>query len=284
MSARSRLFTRRRILGGLLGCGAAGGAWMRWVEPGWLKVTRHSVPLWPDKPAGAPLRMLQLSDFHADPMSLAQIRHSVEMGVAEKPDLICLTGDFITWKYGQWDEYAAILAPLSAAAPTYAVPGNHDGGGWARHKGYADNSLVRAMLERAGISLLHNRRVPLEIKGRRFVLAGLGDWWADEMRPAEAFAGYQPQPDVPVILLSHNPDTKDRLTSWPWNLMLCGHTHGGQLSLPVIGTPFAPVRDKRYVRDLHRWNDRWLHITAGVGALHHLRFNCRPEISVLELS
>jgi predicted MPP superfamily phosphohydrolase len=284
MSARSRLFTRRRILGGLLGCGAAGGAWMRWVEPGWLKVTRHSLPLWPGKPAGAPMRLLQLSDFHADPMSLAQIRHSVELGLAEKPDLICLTGDFITWKFGQWDEYAAVLAPLAAAAPTYAIPGNHDGGGWARHRGYADNSLVRGMLERARIPLLDNRRVPLEINGRRFVLAGLGDWWADEMRPAVAFAEYQPLPDVPVILLSHNPDTKDRLTSWPWDLMLCGHTHGGQLSLPVIGTPFAPVRDKRYVRDLHRWNNRWLHITAGVGALHHLRFNCRPEISVLELA
>jgi predicted MPP superfamily phosphohydrolase len=279
-----RCFTRRRVLAGLLGSGVAGGAWMRFVEPGWLKVTRHTVPLWPGHTGAPPLRLLHLSDFHADPMSLAHIRHSIELGLAEKPDLICLTGDFITWKYDQWDEYTSILATLSAAAPTFAVLGNHDGGGWARHKGYPDNSLVRSMLEKAKVTLLHNRRVPLEIAGRRFVLAGLGDWWADEMRPVAAFAGYQREPAVPLILLSHNPDTKGPLAAWPWDLMLCGHTHGGQLSLPLIGTPFAPVRDKGYVRDLHRWNDRWLHITAGVGALHHMRFNCRPEISVLELT
>ena len=217
-------------------------------------------------------------------MSLAHVRRSVEMGLAEKPDLICLTGDFITHKYDRWDEYAAILKALPNAAPTYAILGNHDGGGWARHKGYADTVLVRAMLERAEIPLLHNRRVPLEIAGRRFVLAGLGDWWADEMDAASAFKAYRPERGVPTILLSHNPDTKDRLTTWPWNLMLCGHTHGGQLSLPLIGTPFAPVRDKRFVRDLHSWEGRWLHITAGVGALHSMRFNCRPEVSVLELT
>ncbi len=277
-----RHFTRRRVLAGLFAGGAGGGAWMRYVEPGWLKVARHNVPLWPEK--SDPVRLLHLSDLHADPMSLAEIRSAVELGIAEKPDLICLTGDFITWKYDQWDEYATILAKLPAAAPVYAVLGNHDGGGWARHNGYPDTSLVRGMLERAGIPLLHNRRESLTIKGRRFTLAGLGDWWADEMRPAEAFAGHQPRPEEPVILLSHNPDTKDKLTSWPWHLMLSGHTHGGQLSLPLVGTPFAPVRDKRYVRGLHRWNERWLHITSGVGALHHMRFNCRPEISVLELS
>ena len=66
--------------------------------------------------------------------------------------------------------------------------------------------------------------------------------------------------------------------------MLSGHTHGGQLSLPVIGTPFAPVRDKRFVHGLHSWNNRRLHITSGVGALHHMRFNCRPEVSLLELA
>lgn len=280
---RRKFFTRRRILAGLLGSGAAAGAWMRYVEPGWVKTVQHSVPLWTARTAAPPLRLLHLSDFHADPMTPEEIGHAIQLGIAQKPDLICLTGDFITWKYDRWDEYAAVLAPLAAAAPVFAVLGNHDGGAWARHKGYPDTTLVRALLDRAGITLLHNRRTTLEMKGRRLTLAGLGDWWADEMRPAEAFAGYTAERDTPVVLLSHNPDTKDRLSPWPWDLMLSGHTHGGQLSLPFIGTPFAPVRDKRFVRGLHPWNNRHLHITAGVGALHHMRFNCRPEISVLEL-
>ncbi len=70
---------------------------------------------------------------------------------------------------------------------------------------------------------------------------------------------------------------------YPWDLMLCGHTHGGQLSLPVIGTPFAPVRDKKYVAGLHKWNNKQIHITRGVGNVLGLRFNCPPEVSVLEL-
>jgi predicted MPP superfamily phosphohydrolase len=275
---------RRRILGGLLAAGAGAGGWMRFVEPFWTKVVRERVTLPFTQTGGRPLRLLHLSDFHADPMPLDHIASAITAGLAEKPDLICLTGDFITWKYDRWDEYAAILKPLAAAAPAFAILGNHDGGGWARHSGYPDTSLVRSLLERAGISLLHNRRTELDIAGRKLVLAGLGDWWADEVRPAEAFDGWRAQPGVPVVLMSHNPDTKDQLAAWPWNLMLCGHTHGGQLSLPLIGEPFAPIRDKRFVRGLHRWQGRWLHITAGVGALHSLRFNCRPEISLLELS
>jgi predicted MPP superfamily phosphohydrolase len=104
------------------------------------------------------------------------------------------------------------------------------------------------------------------------------------MQPAEAFAGWQREPGVPLILLSHNPDTKQRLLRYSWDLMLSGHTHGGQLSLPLVGEPFAPIEDKAHVHGLYRWEDRWLHITAGVGALHSLRFNCRPEVSVLTLT
>ena len=65
--------------------------------------------------------------------------------------------------------------------------------------------------------------------------------------------------------------------------MLCGHTHGGECDLAFFGTPFAPVKDKRYVRGLHPWKDRWIHTTKGVGSLYGVRFNCRPEVSLLTL-
>ena len=89
---------------------------------------------------------------------------------------------------------------------------------------------------------------------------------------------------MPVVLLSHNPDTKDHLLDFAWDVMLSGHTHGRQLSLPLIGEPFSPIVDKRYVRGLYRWENRWLHISAGVGSLHTARFNCRPEVSLLTLA
>jgi predicted MPP superfamily phosphohydrolase len=90
-----------------------------------------------------------------------------------------------------------------------------------------------------------------------------------------------PKGDTLRILLNHNPDAKDLVRSYEWDLMLCGHTHGGQVCLPFIGAPFAPVRDKRYLHGLYAWNKRWLHISSGVGNLHGIRFNCRPEVSLL---
>jgi uncharacterized protein len=66
--------------------------------------------------------------------------------------------------------------------------------------------------------------------------------------------------------------------------MVCGHTHGGQIRLPLLGTPFAPVIDMRYVEGLHPWNDRQIYITRGVGNLHGLRFNCPPQVSLLEVT
>ena len=272
-------------MAGCLAAGAGAASWTRFIEPWWFKVAHCTVPL---GLGGEPLRLLQLSDMHADPMPLDYLRKTFRAGLALKPDLICVTGDFITHKYDQWDGYAALLTELSAAAPTFAILGNHDGGKWAHrpgyHDGYADTKLVRAMLDTAHIPLLHNRRERLEFRGHALDLVGLGDWWADEMDPVSAFSGWQREPGVPVILLSHNPDTKERLLPFPWDVMLSGHTHGGQLSLPFVGEPFAPIRDKRFVRGLYRWENRWLHVTAGVGSLHTARFNCRPEVSVLALT
>ena len=272
--------TRRRFSAGLFAAVLGGAGWMRFVEPWWFKTTRREVPL---GLGGGRLKLLHLSDFHADPMPLNHVARCIRAGLAEKPDLVCLTGDFITQKYDQWDAYAALLAEAAKAAPTFAILGNHDGGRWARWHGYADTKDVRALLDKAGVRLLHNEAERFEHANGRILLAGLGDLWAEEMEPAAVLGGRQRERDVPLVLMSHNPDTKDLLQPYAWDLMLSGHTHGGQLSLPVIGEPFAPVVDKRYVRDLHRLGERWLYITAGVGCLHTTRFNCRPEISLLTL-
>lgn len=283
LPAPRRIFTRRNFFRTVLAAGMGGvglGAYMRFVEPWWPKTTQFTVPIGLD---GGKLRLLHLSDLHAEPMPLEYLRKTIREGLALQPDLICLTGDYITTKYEEWDAYAAVLAELSKAAPTFATLGNHDGGRWARYSGYRDTRLVETMLAQAGIPVLHNRSVPFEHAQGRLRLVGVGDYWAGEVEARRAFGGRDPAPDRPTVLLSHNPDSKEDLMSEPWDLMLCGHTHGGQLSLPVMGEPFLPVRDKRYVRDLYQLGTRWLHITAGVGSLHRMRFNCRPEISLLTL-
>lgn len=271
--------TRRHFL--LLGPMAA-LAYMRFGEPRWLDVGRHEVTLARD--GRPPLTLLQLSDFHASAfVSLEMIATAVQLALRScTPDLICLTGDYITWKWEDWDGYSKVLAPLAKVAPTFACMGNHDGGKWAAScRGYDHHGLVEAMLVQAGVRLLHNHSAALAANGWRLNVVGVGDEWAQEMDPALAFRGIGPADFT--VLLSHNPDTKTELRQFPWDLLLCGHTHGGQLDLPVIGTPFAPIRDKRYVAGLHRWEERWLHVTKGVGNLHGMRFHCRPEVSVLTL-
>ena len=262
--------------------GVATAGYMRFWEPGWLEINRHEVPLGDN---GEPVRLLHLSDLHASRVvSLEYLRHAIDVGLEQQPDLICLTGDYITWKYERYDEYSRVLAILSDAAPTFACLGNHDGGKWAgKSRGYPDSNHVRGVLSNADITLLHNETHTLEVNMRELNLVGLGDVWNGEFDAAKAFAA-KTKPEVPTIVLSHNPNTKKQLTPYEWQLMLSGHTHGGQVWVPGIGAPFAPVRDKRYVKGLHEWEGRWLHITKGVGNLHGVRLNCRPEVSLLTLT
>jgi uncharacterized protein len=277
---KNRLLNRRNFLG-LCGGGAVGAAYTRFAEAEWLEVNEPKL-VW--REGGAEIRVLHLSDFHASSVvSLDYISRAIDLGLAQKPDLICLTGDFVTSKYESFSEYTGILKKAGQAAPAFACVGNHDGGSWVsrRGHGYTSWANVGEMLKTAGVNLLHNERRVVEVKGRALQLVGLGDLWAEEMNPSKAFSGARQ--DLRTILLSHNPDSKALNAQFGWDLMLSGHTHGGQLRLPFIGTPFAPVDDKRYVAGLKRWQDRWIHVTKGVGNLHGLRFNCRPEVSLLRL-
>ena len=113
-------------------------------------------------------------------------------------------------------------------------------------------------------------------------MVGVADLWSREIEAERAFASVDPH--HPVVLLSHNPDSKDVLGAYPWDLMLSGHTHGGQVILPITGPGFAPVRDKRYVAGLKPWGSRQIHVTRGVGNVGGVRFRCRPEVSLLLIS
>ncbi len=271
--------TRRKLLFSFFG--ATPLLYPCYWEPRWLDVTHRKVKL--DQPVGArPIRILHLADLHASVfVPLSMIHRAITAGLAQKPDLICLTGDFITMRQ-DFDErgYAMALRRLSEAAPTYAVLGNHDGGSWTwRHFGYPDHRVVERILENAGIELLHNRSIKIEARGETLTLVGVGDLWSGEVDGRRAFLNVDV--DTPTVLLAHNPDTKDALRRQPWDLMLSGHTHGGQIIVPFEGVRYAPVRDKRYVAGLKPWGTRMIHVTRGVGNLGGVRFRCRPEASLL---
>jgi len=275
--------TRRKFLATMGCCVAGSGFYVRVVEPHWLTVGRHNFRL-ARGGHSPPLRILQLSDLHASRVvSLNFISEAVRMGLELHPDLICLTGDFITRGHKQLDGYAEVLQPLSATLPTFACLGNHDGGVWAaRRNGDSDTSRVREVLANAGVTLLHNSAQTVRVRDRNLRVVGLGDIWAGEMQPMIAFATPDPGADA-TIVLSHNPDTKDYMKAYAWDLLLSGHTHGGQVRLPFIGAPVVPVRDKRFLEGLHEWEGRQVHVTRGVGNLYGVRFNCPPEVSLLTL-
>ena len=215
-----KLFTRRRFLAAA-GLFAVGTGYAFGIEPRWLGVGRHAVKL-SQGVSRRSLKLLQLSDLHASHVvSMNFIAEAVQLGLSLKPDLICLTGDFITRGYNQLDGYAEILKPLADSAPTFACLGNHDGGLWAaRRRGYADTNRVRDLLVKSGATLLHNSAKTIRVRDWDLTLVGVGDLWAGEMQPLLAFDSLQPTAGTATIVLSHNPDSKQWLTPFAWDLLL----------------------------------------------------------------
>jgi predicted MPP superfamily phosphohydrolase len=262
-----------------------------WVEPRRLRLSRLKVgvPRLPAELEG--LKVLHISDLHVKsaakqfPQEIAQ--QAVEMVLSRQPDIVCVTGDL-----GQASRHIELAAdrlrPL-AQVPTYAVMGNHD------HDKMLESEFAgppeariempewRAIVERAGLKVLHNQHQPLEIRGHPVVIAGAGD----------ASCGYD---DLPAtlsegprgalhLLLSHSPDIMDCPESDWADLVLCGHTHGGQAKLPLIGTPWAPVwRDRRRSEGLFRVGEAICFVSRGVCAGIRTRFLCPPEVCEITLT
>jgi uncharacterized protein len=251
------------------------------IESRWLEKVIQPVVL---SKVERRIRILHLSDLHFSRfVPIGLIDHAIDIGLAEKPDIIVVTGDFISDSQEiDLDRYVRSLKRLSAAAPAFATLGNHDGGSWTTTiGGYPDSAVVQKLLGKSGLTLLQNDLRKIELNGQRIQLIGVGDLWNGGVDPDSAFAAVDDQ--GPIVLLAHNPDTKDHVGNAKWDLMLSGHTHGGQVLVPVVGTHFVPVKDKRFIAGLKFWNDRQVYITRGVGSLGGIRVNCRPEVTVLDL-
>lgn len=271
--------TRRKwfqIAGGSAFAAAGSGLYATTIEPAWFDVSQTTVRL---PKLAAPLRVLHLSDLHSsDSVPTHLLIEAAREGIASKPDLICLTGDYVS-SFRAYDAkgLGQIFRMLANAAPTFAVVGNHD-----CHRDYSSQE-IRLQLYSAGVEILHNRSTVVEPRdGVKLVLAGTGDLWNRlEFQPQEAFRAVDAE--LPVIALIHNPDAKSIVQEHPWDLMLSGHTHGGQVMIPFMDPYWLPVSDHRYIAGLYQWGGRQLYITRGVGSTKGIRFRCRPEVSVLNL-
>ncbi len=262
--------------------GAAGSAlYATNIETRWLEVSRTVIRL---PKLTAPVRILHLSDLHSSPeVPNGLLWNAARAAIAAKPDLICLTGDYVS-NFVQHDEKGLreTFRLLLGAAPVHAVMGNHDSGSW---DGTAHTSKpIRDLLESCGVTVLHNRSARFDARnGASLSLIGVGDLWNyEEFQPADGFR--DADPELPAIVLSHNPDSKKPLAEHPWDLMLSGHTHGGQVLVPFVEPTWLPVVDRRFVAGRYDWHGRQLYITRGVGSTKGIRFRCRPEVSILDLA
>jgi hypothetical protein len=224
------------------------------------------------------LRVALLADLHYawKPPRDWYVR-SFAAAAAARPDLILHVGDYFCGPHGIGPDFSALLAGLPAPLGAYGVLGNHD------HQHGLPRVL--AALDQAGVTMLTNSHVLLRRGDAAVCIAGVDDLWNGRPDLPAALAGVGG--DVCRILLCHNPDFAEDMPAEPRvDLMLCGHTHGGQVRLPFVGSVFSSVRHRKYTRGLVQGPHCPVYISRGLGlgGPYGLRFNCRPELPILTLT
>jgi len=241
-------------------------------------------PQWPAELDG--LRIVQLSDFHYDPyFGIAPIEAAVRLANAQSPDLVVLTGDFVTLptietrasrrQSAEMSEPCGLLLrQLRSRYGSFAVLGNHDE--------FSNPDIVTGALARQGIEVLRNRALPIEHSGARFFLAGVNDVLGGEADLDRTLKGITLADRV--ILLAHEPDFADDAARYPIALQLSGHSHGGQICFPLIGPIYLPRLARKYPLGLRQVGGLTLYTNVGVGTIQvPMRWNCPPEVTVITL-
>lgn len=276
----SRKMTRRQFLvrgaATVVGAGllTSGYAWQG--EPNWLDITRKELPLKGLPSAFAGTRLVHFSDVHLgfnkDVSDLARLAGHIK---EEKPDLICFTGDIVDSYPEDLIDAVPVLAELEAPLGKYAILGNHD---------YKDTELIKRLFKEAGFRVLSNQAYLIRQGGAVIAVAGLEDMLHGKPDPDAAVK------DIPdgifTILLMHEPDYADTAEGYPFHLQLSGHSHGGQIRLPLIGAPFTPFGSQKYIEGLYYTENKGMpvYVNRGFGeTMMPLRFMCRPELTVLTL-
>jgi predicted MPP superfamily phosphohydrolase len=294
VSSPASQITRRQFakaaLAGVAGLALYAGE----IERHFLEVTRTDVSIPGLHAAFDGMRIAQVSDIHLDiytePFFL---HHAVDRINQLNPDAVLLTGDFVTGLKGMhrfpklvrfarasaW-QCAGILKKIQCPL-RYAVLGNHD-------VSVGAPGMIEALTDN-GITVLRNAYTPIERGGGRFWLAGVDDVLEGHAQPDIAIPEtIRNISGEPVVLMCHEPDFADELLKHPSGqavaVMLSGHTHGGQVRLPLVGALIVPPLGKKYIEGWFRLQNMQLHVNRGLGTIGvPFRFDCPPEISLLTL-
>ncbi|MDQ6693106.1 MAG: metallophosphoesterase [Chloroflexota bacterium] len=265
----------------MLGAGLAGTSgigYAREVEPAWVDVTHVRLALPRLAPQFNGYRIAQVSDIHmGDWMTREKLEQVIDLVNRQNADLIAFTGDFVTHEAVPYiTHFKEAFANLRSTDGVVAVLGNHDY--------WRDQRALKQMLVETGIRELPNKHITLSREGAQLHIAGVDDVWMRLDRLDLVLDGL---PDKgAAILMAHEPDFADASASTGrFDLQISGHSHGGQVVIPFVGLLRLPPMGTKYPLGLYKVGNMLQYTNRGVGMVRpHVRFNCRPEITLYELS
>lgn len=271
---------RRQFLTGLASAPllaiSATAVYARFIEPHYYRIAEQDIFIRDLPPAFENFRITQITDIHHSRIvGIDEVDRVVNLTKSTKPDLIALTGDYTTTYRRFIEPCAATLGNLNAPEGVWAVLGNHD------H--YTDPELTTRALERHHIPVLNNANTVLKRGSETLQLVGIDDWSWARSDWKRAFNGVDQ--NRPSVLLSHQPAVLDLAQTQNVSLILSGHTHGGQVTFPLIGAPARlATKDLKYAHGFFRRGDTQLYVSSGTGVIGlPVRLGARPEIVVLKL-
>jgi predicted MPP superfamily phosphohydrolase len=248
------------------------------VEPRWFNLKTIDVQIAGLNPMFEGYKIVQLTDLHARSafMDRQQLEKIARLANQQQPDLIALTGDYITNDAIKAEEMLTnAFGQLNANDGVVAIMGNHDRGG--------DSLPIERALRKSNVMPLNNAVYSIDRSGNKLNIAGVDDVWVQRADLPQTIA--QLPPTGTNILLAHEPDFGDMAAATErFGLQLSGHSHGGQVVIPFVPRVTIPWA-KKYIQGLYHIGGMQLYVSPGVGTTGppKVRFNCRPEISVIVL-
>lgn len=295
------------------------GIWPRYIEPRLLGVSRFVLPI-PELPSALiGLKIAHFSDLHWNhSFSSTLQRKLIRKANALQPDLILFTGDFLCRSALEKKEgLKKTLTSLKAKIGCFAVLGNHDYARFVTVNAQGDYDIappssnivqgfkrlfhpvpltghvttqarevgwhaeLMTLLKQTPFQLLNNTTQLVSHHGHGINICGLEEYSLGRFHPEIAFKDYDLR--YPGIILTHNPDTLKRLKDYPGNLILSGHTHGGQINLSGLWKRFTRIEHLEFKHGLKRVGEKWAYINRGISSTMKFRWFAPPELTLLTL-